>query len=126
MTISLLLIDDHAAFLEHAARYLGRQPGLYVLGTARTGGDGLRQARARQPNVILLDLDLAGENGLDVLPGLKQAAPSARILILTHHDDGYRRPAVQAGADGFVSKSAMTDLLVGEIRRVMELSGVGV
>ena len=73
-----------------------------------------------QPDLILLDLGMPGLGGLEALPRLRQAAPDARVLVLTMHDDeGYLRQALHSGAAGYVLKKAADHELLSAIRAVL-------
>jgi DNA-binding NarL/FixJ family response regulator len=74
-----------------------------------------------QPAVVMLDLNLPDGLALDVLPQLRAAAPQARIIILTLWDgDAYRAAALEAGADAFVSKSAIHAQLLPAISQLLD------
>ncbi len=117
--ISVLLVDDNPTFLRIVERFLQSQEGLRVVGTASNSQGALEQAQALAPQVVLLDLAMPGTNGLETIPQLRQALPDTRIIILTLLDvQGYRSAALSAGADGFVSKSALNLDLVPTIRNL--------
>jgi DNA-binding NarL/FixJ family response regulator len=95
------------------------QADMKVVGEAATCTEGLALAPTTAPNVILLDIDLGSENGLDFLRELKETATEARVLILTavKHVETHRQ-AAKLGAAGIVSKEQPTDLLLKAIRKV--------
>jgi DNA-binding NarL/FixJ family response regulator len=118
--ITVLLVDDNPTFLRIVERFLQSHEGLCVVGTACNSQGALAQARALSPQVILLDLAMPGTNGLETVPQLRRALPDTRIIILTLLDvQGYRSAALSAGADGFVSKSALNLDLVPTIRQLV-------
>src|SRR5712691_7939065 len=81
------------------------QPDLLVVGEAATSSEAVAAATCGHPDLIVLDLDLGGESGLDSLPALRAAAPGARVLILTGvRDPALHRQAVRRGAMGLVRK----------------------
>ncbi len=103
--ISVLLVDDNATFRQIAARFLQAFDDVTVVGTAAGGAEALTQAQALRPQVILLDLLMPDVPGLEAIPRLRAALPDVGIIALTLHDaDGYRRAALAAGADDFVTK----------------------
>ena len=115
---SVLLIDDDDTFLRHAKRYLAREPQVSVLDALTDSHEGVDKARALQPDVILLDLSMPGQNGFETLPLLKQVAPHARVIALTMLEaDSYREMAFASGADGFIPKSRLVEDLIPEILR---------
>src|SRR4029078_200021 len=80
--LRLLIIDDHQ-LVGAGLRMLVEDAGLSVVGMARNRTEGLELASRENPDLVLLDLDLAGEDGLSLLPELKDAAGNSRVLVLT-------------------------------------------
>lgn len=116
----LLLADDHAVLRSGLRLLLDAQPDLKVVGEAGDGAEALRLAAELRPDLVLLDLTMPGLSGLEALPALRKAAPGARVLILTMHDDeGYLRQALRAGASGYVLKKAADAELISAVRAVM-------
>jgi DNA-binding NarL/FixJ family response regulator len=119
--IRVLLVDDHEPFLRVATDFLQRHHELVVVGTAREGEEALAQAQALHPQIILLDLNMPGLNGLETIPRLRVMLPEAGIIALTLLDVNiYRKPALAAGADDFVAKASLTTDLLPAIRRVAQ------
>src|SRR5262245_18780437 len=101
----VLIVDDHAVVRTGLRMLLESQPGFIVVGEAANRIDALATAVREQPDIILLDLDLGGENGLDCLAELLTAASMARVLILTGvRDTDMHRRAIRLGAMGLVLK----------------------
>jgi DNA-binding NarL/FixJ family response regulator len=120
--IRVLLVDDHEPFLRIATEFLQRHHELVVVGTAREGKEALAQAQALSPQVILLDLNMPGLNGLETIPRLRVMLPQAGIIALTLLDPRtYRQAALAAGADDFVAKANLTTDLLPAIRRVAKI-----
>jgi two-component system response regulator NreC len=116
----LLLADDHAVLRAGLRLLLDAQPDLQVVGEAGDGGEALALAESLQPDLILLDLTMPGLGGMESLIPLRKAAPAARVLILTMHDDqGYLRQALQRGAAGYVLKKAADIELLSAVRAVL-------
>jgi len=116
----ILLVDDHAVLRAGLRRLLEDQPDLTVAGEAGVAAEAIELAGRLQPDVILLDLGMPGLGGLEALPRLRQAAPEARLLVLTMHDDeGYVRQALHSGAAGYVLKKAADHELLSAIRAVL-------
>lgn len=120
MTPRILLADDHAV-LRSGLRLLLTSANKYeVVGEASSGIETLSLAERLQPDLILLDLSMPALGGLDALPALRSLAPSARILILTMHDDPqYLRQALKDGASGYVLKKAADTELLSAIQSVL-------
>ena len=113
MTTRVLLADDHAVLRSGLRLLLTSQNEYDVVGEASSGTETLSLAEKLQPDLILLDLSMPSLGGLDALPMLRKLTPSARILILTMHDDPqYLRQALKQGASGYaLKKAADTELL---------------
>lgn len=119
MTTSLFVIDDHPV-LREGIRMLAEGAGdLRVVGSSPAASTALEPLRREPPDVVLLDLDLGTEDGLAWLPRLVEAAPRARVLILTALRDRARdEEALRAGARGLVLKDAAPDVLLTAVRAV--------
>lgn len=119
-TTRILLADDHAVLRSGLRLLIDSQPDLKVVGEAGNGGEAHAQAKALQPDVILLDLNMPGVDGLAALPLLRRDAPSSRVLVLTMHDDvSYLQEALRAGAAGYILKKAVDSELLMAIQTVM-------
>jgi DNA-binding NarL/FixJ family response regulator len=114
MTPRLLIVDDSPHFLRAARGLLERQ-GLRVVGVAAHGAEALRQAEALHPDLTLVDIDLGGESGFELVHRLHQEAglaPGELILISVHDPDDFAELIAASPARGFLSKS---DLSAGAI-----------
>lgn len=120
MTTRVLLADDHAVLRSGLRLLLTSQNEYDVVGEASSGTETLSLAEQLQPDLILLDLSMPSLGGLDALPALRKLVPSAKILILTMHDDPqYLRQALKHGASGYVLKKAADTELLSAIRAVL-------
>ncbi len=118
-SIRVLIIDDHGIVRAGLRMLLESQPGITVVGEAATCADALELATRAQPDVIVLDLDLGGENAVESIPALLQAAREARILILTGvRDSETHRQAIRHGAMGLVLKEKAAETLLQAIAKV--------
>lgn len=119
--ISVLLVDDNPTFLRVTTRYLQQQEDMIVVGVAPSGEKGLAEAIKLQPKIVLLDLAMPDLSGLELIPRLKEAHPGICIIALTVlNTEGYRRAALEAGADEFLPKAVMATELLPTIRRLAE------
>ena len=119
--IRILVVDDHTLFRRGLTALLQAQPQFSVVGEAGDAGEALRRAAELQPDVILLDNHLPGVNGVDALQGLREAAPQARVLMLTVSEDGQTlATALQRGASGYLLKTVDSDVLAVAIRRAVQ------
>jgi two-component system, NarL family, nitrate/nitrite response regulator NarL len=118
--VRLMVVDDHTLFRRGLVALLAGDATLQVVGEAGDAGEAVRRAAALQPDVILLDNHLPGATGIQGLPGLKDAAPAARILLLTvSEDEADLQAALRGGAHGYLLKTIEGDLLVQAIHRSM-------
>ena len=113
MSLRCLLVDDSARFLE-AARALLERGGVQVVGIASTGADALSQARETAPDVVLVDLDLDGENGFDVARRLVDDVPAV-ILISTHAREDFQELIAASTARGFLHKSTLSARAIRDV-----------
>lgn len=101
--------------------FLQRDPGLRVIAEAADVETALALAAKERPDVVLLDVDLAGFDALEIIGPLRRAAPDSRVLLLTGiRGAELQARAVRLGASGFVSKEQSADLLVRAIRKVLD------
>ena len=118
--VRLLVIDDHTLFRRGLVALLAGDPTLAVVGQAGDAGEAVRLAGALQPDVILLDNHLPGVTGIQALSGLREAAPAARVLLLTVSEDGADlQAALRGGAHGYLLKTIEGDQLAQAIHRAM-------
>jgi two-component system nitrate/nitrite response regulator NarL len=118
--IRILVVDDHTLFRRGLIALLAREPHFEVVGDAADAGEAQRRAQELQPDLILLDNHLPGVRGVDALPALREAAPKARVLMLTvSEDEQDLGTALKAGAAGYLLKTIEGDALATAIARVM-------
>jgi two-component system nitrate/nitrite response regulator NarL len=119
--IRILVVDDHTLFRRGLTALLARDPLLSVIGDAADAGQAQRKAQELQPDLILLDNHLPGVNGVDALPALREAAPQARILMLTvSEDESDLAAALRGGAAGYLLKTIEGDALTAAIQKAMQ------
>jgi two-component system response regulator NreC len=117
--ISVVLVDDHAVVRSGLRLLLESQGGIEVVGEAGNAKDAVFRARAIKPDVILLDVVMPGESGIDVLPKLLKESPATKVLVLSMQDDpSYVREAFAAGAHGYVLKEAADEEVVAAVREI--------
>jgi two-component system nitrate/nitrite response regulator NarL len=116
--VRIVVIDDHTLFRRGVRALLEHEPGFEIAGDAADPGEGAKQAANAQPDVILLDLHMPGVSGVEAIPMLKEAAPAARIVMLTVSEDAEDLMAcLRAGASGYLLKNIDGEFLVDAIRR---------
>jgi DNA-binding NarL/FixJ family response regulator len=117
--IRVLIVEDQTLMRQGLRTILDLEPGLSVAGEAASGEEGVRQALALRPDVILMDVQMPGLNGVEATAAILQSWPAARIIILTTFDrDDYVFQGVRAGALGYLLKDTPAEQLVATIRRV--------
>jgi two-component system, NarL family, nitrate/nitrite response regulator NarL len=117
--VSVVLVDQHGVVRSGIRVLIEQHLGWSVAGEAATAADALREVVRHLPHVIILDLDLGGDSGLELLPKLVSAAPHARILVLTAiHDSHAHQQALRRGASGIVLKEQDGDVLINALDKV--------
>jgi DNA-binding NarL/FixJ family response regulator len=117
--IRVLLVDDHTVLRAGLKALLEAEPGITTVGEAANGEDGVTRTEELRPDVVLMDLSMPGEGGLEATRRIAAGESGARVLILTVHAEGeYLMPVLQAGASGYVTKHSADRELVEAIRVV--------
>ena len=118
--IRVLVVDDHTLFRRGLTALLSADPRFAVVAEAADAGEAQRRAAETRPDVILLDNHLPGVRGVDALPGLREVAPAARVLMLTvSEDEGDMAAALRNGASGYLLKTVDSDVLASAIERAV-------
>src|SRR3954470_8507794 len=117
--LRLLIADDHPAFRAGLRLLLESLEGVEVVGEAGTGGDVVEQARALQPDVVVMDLQMPEMGGIEATRAIVQRAPDANVLVLTmFEDEDSVFAALRAGARGYILKGAGQEELARAIRAI--------
>ena len=117
--IRAVIVDDHAVVRSGIKLLLEREDDIEVVGEAGNAKDAIFRARALKPDVILLDVVMPGQSGIEVLPSLLKEAPETKVLVLSMQDDpSYVREAFAAGASGYVLKEAADEEVVSAVREI--------
>jgi two-component system response regulator NreC len=117
--VRVLIVDDHAVVRSGIRLLLEKEPDIEPVGEAGTGREAVFQARALKPDVILMDVVMPDQTGLEVLPTLLHEQPEVKVMLLSMQDDPrYVREAFEAGASGYVLKEAADADVVAAIREV--------
>jgi len=118
--IRVLIADDHAIVRQGIRQVLDGTEGIQVVGEAGDGIEAFTRAQELVPDVVVLDVSMPGESGLDVAKRLKRALPATRVLMLSVYDNTeFVLEAVRAGADGYLLKDSSPSDLRGAIRKVV-------
>ncbi len=117
--LRILIADDHPLFRKGMRALLTATPGTEVVGEATTGQEAIELAAALQPDVILMDLQMPGINGIEATRQILHTSPHIRILVVTlFEDDASIFTALRAGARGYILKDAKEEEMLRAIRAV--------
>jgi NarL family two-component system response regulator LiaR len=115
--IKVLIVDDHAVVRQGLRYLLEQEDGIEVVAECADGASALRAVQALEPTVVLLDLFMPGDSGLDVLVKIKRDRPATEVLMLTSSTaDEHLLAAVRAGALAYLPKTAGVDQVVATVR----------
>lgn len=116
---TILIVDDHRSFADLLAGALNTVPGMVCIGTATTAAEGVEMAIALRPSVVVMDIEMPGEDGLAATRRIRQEAPDAVIAIITaHRDPEWVARAANAGATGFVPKYGSLAEMIDVLRHI--------
>ena len=122
--IRLLIVEDQPGVRTGLRMVFANEPDFSVVGEASCGEAALDLAASLSPDVVLMDVEMSGMDGIATTSALHRVRPQARIIILTIHDDERTRArAEKAGAAAFITKTMPLDALLSAIRRVAEQLG---
>lgn len=115
----VLLIDDHRLVTEMLSAALGDAEDIEVVGTASNGADGVDLAARQRPDVVLMDVEMEGINGVEATRRILAALPSTRVVMLTANEDQATiLDALESGAVGYLTKNrALVEDIVDAVRR---------
>lgn len=115
--IRVLVVDDHPVVRDGLVAILGTQPDFAVTGQADNGVDAVERTAALGPDVVLMDLELPGLDGVEAIRRIRERSPAAAVIVLTAFDTDERIiAAVQAGAHGYLLKGAPREEIFRAIR----------
>jgi DNA-binding NarL/FixJ family response regulator len=118
-TINLLIVDDHPLFRQGVRWSLNEEQDIKVIGEAPTAEEGLEFMSVSTPEVVLVDLNLPGMDGIEMTRQVRRTYPSIGVIVLsTHESDEQAFNALRAGAAGYYSKEINPAQLAQSIRRV--------
>src|ERR687883_368652 len=119
MAVRVLIVDDHAVVRSGLAILVNAEEDMETVGEAGTAREAVFEARSSSPDVILMDVMMPEQSGIEAIPQLLHEHPDAKVLVLSMQDDPrYVREAFEAGASGYVLKEAADAELVAAIREV--------
>jgi len=120
MSTTILIAEDQGMMRSALASLLDLEDDMSVVATVGRGDEVLAAVRQAEPDVVLLDIELPGRSGLDLIGDLVRAAPRCAVIVVTTFGrPGYLRRALESGAKGFLVKDDPVDELAASIRRVL-------
>jgi len=118
--LKLFLVDDQILVRAAFCSLLAQEEGFEIAGDSGDAREAIQQIGRLHPDVVILDIAMPGLSGMDAIPMVRKACPSARILMLTHHEgEHFVDQALRAGANGYLSKDSDPMELPLAIRSVM-------
>lgn len=118
---TIVIVDDHALFREGLKAIICRNPAYEVVGEAARGDEALEKARTLKPHLILVDISLPDQSGIDLTQQLRKSLPRSRVMIVSMHSKvDYIVNAFRAGATGFVTKESAPERLLQAIDLVLK------
>lgn len=119
--VSVLIVDDHAVVREGTRQLLAQDQSLNVVGEAGRGDEAVRLALLLRPDVVLLDLALPDQSGIDVARTIRGTAPETQVVVLSaYDDDDYVLAAMEVGASGYLLKTVRGREVIDAIHAVAE------
>jgi len=116
LTVRILIADDHPLVREGLCRVLAAEPALEVIGEAEDGRGAIDFVREYEVDIVLLDINMPGINGIEACKVIKKERPLVGVVALTVHDqEEYVFELIKAGISGYVLKDISPDLLVRTI-----------
>src|SRR6266498_2264079 len=117
--ISISIIEDQSDVRESLVASLGSEPGIRCVGAHASGEEGLQQIPKENPDIVLMDINLPGMNGIQCVARLKKRLPKVQVLMLTTYDDGdLIFDSLRAGANGYLLKNIPQEELVLALQQV--------
>jgi DNA-binding NarL/FixJ family response regulator len=116
---SILIVDDHRSFADLLAGALNIIPGLHCVGTAASAAEGIARAAELQPNIVVMDIEMPRQDGLQATRRIREVAPDTVIAVVTgHNDPTWISRAAQAGASAFIPKGGSLTEMIDILGRV--------
>jgi two-component system, NarL family, response regulator DegU len=117
--ITVLIADDHAMMRQGLKQILELENDITVIAQASNGSEAVKLVREKKPDIVLMDINMPGTNGLQAIKELKFEKNSSKVIVLTIHEDReYLFKTIQMGAEGYVLKDAEPAVLIEAIRKV--------
>ncbi len=117
--VRILILDDHPLCRKGLTQLIHSESSFQVVGEAETVEQGLRRVEETQPHVVIVDLSLRGESGLDFVKAMKNEHPDVKLLILSMHEEiFFAEQSLRAGATGYMTKKESLEHLIPALEHV--------
>lgn len=118
--ISVFIVDDHPLVRQGLTQVIGAESDMHVCGEAEDAAKALHLVQTKNPDLVIVDISLRGNNGLELIKNIKALQHDLPILVFSMHDETiYAQRALRAGARAYVMKQESADKIVTAIRRIM-------
>lgn len=118
--VRILIVDDHPVVRHGLAQLLQQQSDLQIVGEASNAPEALKQIELVNPDLVIVDVSLAGGSGIELIKQIKARDPNIKMLVQSFHDESlYAERALHAGAMGYVNKQVATTKIIEAIRQVL-------
>lgn len=119
--IAVLIVEDHATYRRALVALLSRQPGIRIVAALASGSDGVRAAAELSPDVVLMDLNMPGMNGMEAMGLILRETPGAKVIVLSMQCEPQTAAiATSAGATAYICKDEPVEVLIEAIRATQE------
>lgn len=116
----ILMVDDHSIVRHGLSALLGKSEEFEVCGEAGTLEEAQAALKALKPDILIVDITLKDDNGLELIPAAKEENPALKVLVLSMHDESvYAEKALRAGAQGYVMKEDADDVVVEALQTLL-------
>ncbi len=118
--VRVMLVDDHGLFREGLAMIIGSQPDMLVVGEAGDGLEAVVKAGELKPDLVLMDIQMPGMDGIEATRRIKKELPASTIVMLTVRDDEEKLfEAIKSGAQGYLLKTMQAPALIDMLHRAL-------
>ncbi|MHC4474924.1 MAG: response regulator transcription factor [Planctomycetota bacterium] len=116
----IVIVDDHPIVRQGLAELINHEDDFIVCGQAEDSHEAMATIRAKQPDLVVVDISLKQTSGMELIKDIKAQYPNLAVLALSMHDESlYAERALRAGAKGYIMKAEATENVVSAIRKVM-------
>lgn len=117
--IRIFIVDDHEIIREGLKKILRDEPDIIVVGEAQDGDEAIRKIKNSNCDIAILDMNMPGKNGIELITEVKSTRPTIHILVLSiHPEDKFALRTLKAGASGYLCKDTALDELVIALRKI--------